>query len=63
MADAYLQSARLFEQTGDTQAAYQSLRELLDAPELSLYEATAAARTEIKRLSPPSPSADVSPKP
>ena len=63
VADAYLQSARLFEQTGDPQAAYQSLRELLDAPELSLYEATAAARTEIKRLTPPSPSADASPKP
>jgi len=62
VADAYLQSARLFDQTGDPGAAYQSLRELLDAPELSLYEATAIARTEIERLAPPS-SANELPKP
>ncbi len=62
VADAYLQSARLFEQTGDPRAAYQSLRELLDAPELSLYEAAATARMEIERLAPPSSTA-ASPKP
>ena len=50
VANAYLQSALLFEELGDLQAAENSLDELLSATDLSIFEAHAKARKEKRRI-------------